>query len=307
MSSTTTSVRSPLIGPLSILAAATIWGTNGLAQALAPAGTSSFSVGFIRLSLMGVFLCLSCAGERPFPRLRQLLSAPVIIGALGIGLFHLCFFTAVARIGVALGTVITIGAAPFFTGIFARTVLDEPFTKKWLQASFVGLAGLTLICSSSGFGTLDMGGIFHSVIASICYSAFCVASQMARKDLSAKMTPAAMVFLATLLLAPFAIRLDYSWLLTPAGACLGLYLGGVSGALGYFLFFLGLSKTPTNQVPILGLAEPLTATILGCLVLGERLALPELIGATLILLSLIRLVMPEGRPVSLGKALRRSG
>lgn len=287
------SVRSTLIGPLTILIAATIWGTNGLAQNLAPVGTSSFSLGFIRLLLMGLFLCLSCAGERPFPKIRQVISAPVIVGALGIGIFHFCFFASVARIGVALGTVITIGASPFFTGIFARTVLDEPFTKKWIQASFLGLVGLSLICGSSGFGTLDMGGIFHAIIASICYSAFCVSSQMARKKLSARMTPAVMVFLATILLAPLAIRMDYSWLLSPLGAGVGLYLGGVSGALGYFLFFIGLSRTPTSQVPILGLAEPLTACILGCLVLGENLALPETAGCVLILFCLVRLVLPE--------------
>lgn len=304
---TNTTPRSTFVGPLAILVAATIWGTNGLAQTLAPSGTSSFSLGFIRLSLMGVFLCLACARERPLPRLRHLLSPPVLIGALGIGLFHICFFAAVARIGVALGTVITIGAAPFFTGVFARAMLDEPFTKKWLQSAFVGLVGLSLICGSSGFGILDMGGIFHAIIASISYSAFCVTSQMARKDLSARMTPAAMVFLATLLLAPMALKLDYSWLLSPVGAGVGLYLGGISGALGYFLFFVGLSKTPTNQVPILGLAEPLTACILGCLVLGEHLALPETTGCGLILFSLVRLVMPERQPRPRVRTLRRSG
>lgn len=294
-------------GPLAILTAATIWGTNGLAQTLAPAGTSPVALGFIRIALMGLFLCLSSIGERPFPRLRHILSVPVLVGAMGIGLFHICFFASVARIGVALGTVITIGASPFFTGIFARTVLDEPFTKKWIQSSFIGLMGLTLICSSSGFGTLDVIGVFHALISSICYSAFCVASKAARDKLSARITPAAMTSLGTLLLIPIAIKLDYSWLLSPTGACVGLYLGAVSGAFGYFLFFIGLSRTPASQAPILGLAEPLTATVLGCLVLGEQLSSIEMTGCCLILLSLVRLVIPEKQPHSGIQAARKSG
>ena len=88
---------------------------------------------------------------------------------------------------------------------------------------------------------------------------------------------------------------------------MALYLGGISGAVGYVLFFKGLTKTPANQAPILGLAEPLTATVLGFVLLGEQLALPETIGAALILVSLVSLVLPERRHCSKLCSERRTG
>jgi drug/metabolite transporter, DME family len=58
-------------------------------------------------------------------------------------------------------------------------------------------------------------------------------------------------------------------LLSGAGALLVLWLGPVATAGAYTLFARGLAHVPARTAGTLSLAEPLTATVLGTLVLSE--------------------------------------
>ena len=51
---------------------------------------------------------------------------------------------------------------------------------------------------------------------------------------------------------------------------MALWLGAVPTALAYILFASGLRHLPANEVATLTLAEPVTAALLGAVVLGER-------------------------------------
>jgi drug/metabolite transporter, DME family len=64
-----------------------------------------------------------------------------------------------------------------------------------------------------------------------------------------------------------------------------LYLGIVSTALAYGLFFAGLHSTPTEVASVLTLLEPLTATGLAVVLLGEGLPPAGLLGALLLLVA----------------------
>ena len=92
-----------------------------------------------------------------------------------------------------------------------------------------------------------------------------------------------------MLLPPAAI-IDRFWELpmpgtTAIAAVLGL--AAFSTALGYILFFrLNASAGPTN-VMLVTLLIPVTATGLGALVLGERLALNQIAGALIIASALV--------------------
>ncbi len=65
-----------------------------------------------------------------------------------------------------------------------------------------------------------------------------------------------------------------------------LFLGAVPTALAYVLFARGLRHLPANEVATLTLAEPVTATALGVIVLAERPEAPALAGIALVLAGL---------------------
>jgi DME family drug/metabolite transporter len=70
---------------------------------------------------------------------------------------------------------------------------------------------------------------------------------------------------------------------TPVAWLWLLYLGVVPTALSYVLYAIGLRTTPVTAAGVLTLVEPLTATLLGVLLFGERLGLLGTLGALLLL------------------------
>jgi probable blue pigment (indigoidine) exporter len=61
-----------------------------------------------------------------------------------------------------------------------------------------------------------------------------------------------------------------------------VYLGLVSTAGAYALWFRGIGRLPASSVSFLGLLSPVVAATLGFLVLGETLGPAQLLGATLV-------------------------
>ena len=74
-----------------------------------------------------------------------------------------------------------------------------------------------------------------------------------------------------------------------------LYLGLVTLALSYWLLARGLRGLPASTVVTLGLAEPVTATLLGLVVLGERLHGLSAAGIVLVFAGLLVLAAPLPR------------
>ena len=99
-----------------------------------------------------------------------------------------------------------------------------------------------------------------------------------------------------ILLLPVPLVAGLGWLASPEGVALALYLGAVPTALAYLLFARGLRRLSAGETATLTLAEPLTAVMLGALVLGERPGTVAIAGAGLVLAGLLVLAAPRGAP-----------
>lgn len=78
---------------------------------------------------------------------------------------------------------------------------------------------------------------------------------------------------AATLLAPALVVGDLAWLATPGGLVLAGYLALGPTVLACLLLFAGMSGLSPSTVATLGLADPVVATALGVLVVGEELLL----------------------------------
>ena len=93
----------------------------------------------------------------------------------------------------------------------------------------------------------------------------------------------AVVFcLGALILSPLLIGREMAWLAAPRSIAVVLHLGLVATALAYWLFTRGLQRIQVSTAVTLSLAEPLTAGLLGLLVLGEQLNPLSFVGIALI-------------------------
>jgi drug/metabolite transporter, DME family len=105
-----------------------------------------------------------------------------------------------------------------------------------------------------------------------------------------------------LLLLPVFALVPAGGLLQPGGAALALYLGAIPTALAYLLFARGLERIGAGETATLTLAEPLTASILGVVALGERPSAAAAAGAALVLSGLAVLALWPTRGAALPRA-----
>ena len=255
-----------------LLCASVLWGTTGTAQALAHLHAGAPAIGAARLLSGGLALWLVIA-FRGGIALRELIAPgrrPWFLGAsLATAIYQAAFFAAVARTGVALGTLVALGSAPAFCGVLARELAGERLPAAWTVSTVCAVVGCVLLLAPSGHAGADPLGIVLSLVAGACYGTYTVCV----KRLLSSGADSLSVLVATdsigaALLAP-ALAGGAGALVSPAGALLVLWLGPVATAGAYTLFVRGLAHVPARTAGTLSLAEPLTATILGTVVLSE--------------------------------------
>ena len=199
--------------------------------------------------------------------------------------------------GVAVGTVVAIGSGPAFAGLLGRLTDGTPLSRRWGIATALACAGVALLVLGGDSASISLPGVGLALLAGAGYATYTVT---AKGLLDAGHAPEA-VMAATfgvggVLLVPVLVATAGDWLLTPGGLGLVAYLAVVPTAVAYVLFARGLRRLPAGEAATLTLAEPLTATALGALVLAERPSAVALAGAGLVLAGLVSLARGGARP-----------
>ena len=271
-----------------VLIAAVLWGTTGTARALAPADAAPLAVGAVRIAIGGVLLVLIALARGTLFAARWPV-VPAVIAATAVAIYQLSFFEGVARAGVAVGTILAIGSSPAFAGLFAWLALRERPTTRWLVSTAIAIAGLVLLVLPGPTAPLEPAAVMLPLIAGAGYAVYATASKRLLR-FGDNVAVAAIAFGGgALLLVPVLLVVDLSWLADPRGVIVVVELGVVATAIAYILYTAALVRLPVSHGATLSLAEPLTASLLGTLVLGESLAPIQLVGAALVAAGLLAL------------------
>ena len=267
-----------------------LWGTTGTSQGLAPAGASPLSIGAARLAVGGLVLLLFSLFRGSFRKQGEW-SVPLVgVSAFFVAAYQLCFFSGVAKTGVAVGTMVAIGSAPVFAGILGYFVRQERLGIVWGLSTLMAVAGcLLLVLPGKGLHA-DFTGIILAAGAGFSYAGYTVTMKGLLDKCAADAVVALVFSLAALLLAPFLFLYDASWILSSGGLLVALHLGVMTTAVSYWLFAKGLKNVNVGTAATLSLAEPLTATCLGIVVLHERLMAMEYCGMGLLFVGIVLLV-----------------
>ena len=263
-----------------------LWGTTGTAQAFAPEGADSLSVGAVRIAIGGGALLAFAVARGELGSLKGWPPVATVVAAAAMAAYQPLFFAGVSLTGVAAGTIVAIGSAPAWAGLIGSLFLGERPTPRWALATATAVLGSALLVGGGGL-TVDPSGVGLALGAGASYAAFATAAKrlLAEKPHAAVMAVA--FSLGALLLSPVLLFADSSWLLEPRGAPVALELGLLATAAAYLLFGRGLASVPVTTAATLSLAEPLTAGLLGVLVLGERLGSVAILGIGLLVGGLI--------------------
>lgn len=285
---------------IAVLVAAVLFGTTGTAQALGPTDSTPLAVGAARLLVGGTALgIVGLTVGRRRQRTRGTLDATgrgralalMALTGLCLALYQPLFFLGTARNGVAVGTVIALGSAPVLAGLLEWLLTRRRPTSSWMLATALATAGVALLAiAGGGAGGADVVGVAGSLGAG---ASFAVIANAQRRLVSAGWDAftvsgamGAGAAVCGLIMLPFT---DMGWLVEPRGWSMALWLGLATVALAYALFTWGLGGLSAATAATLTLAEPLTASLLGVMLLGERLSLPAVAGLAVLAAGLVLL------------------
>jgi DME family drug/metabolite transporter len=273
---------------LLVVAAGVLFGTAGTAQALGPAGSTPLGVGIVRIVVGALVLLIAMPllGSSP-RRLIPLWRTPaMLVTATTAGAYQLFFFAGVSRAGVALGTLVAVGSAPLFAGLVGWVVLRHRPSLGWLVATMVCLVGLGLL-TAPGLTGGSATGFALALGAGLCIAGYNVAARIQLdRGVGALEVPTGSFVLGGALLLPLLLTQPLAWISTPSGAAMALYLGVATMGLANVLLTRGMRTLTPGPATTLMLTDPVVATVLGVVVLGETLAVVEVIGVLVILAGL---------------------
>ncbi|MFC5754013.1 EamA family transporter [Actinomadura rugatobispora] len=287
-------------GAADVLAAACLWGTTGTVRTFVPEA-SNVSIAAVRIVMGGVLLLAFAGLTARGAGLRRLLGTRrnrllVVLGAVAIAAYQTAFFTAAARTGVAIGTVVTIGSAPAFAGLLGLLTRQSALGGRWALATAGAVAGCAALVGGGQDAGADPAGIGLAVLSGLSYAVYAtVASTLIAGGEEDRAVAGALFGAGAVLLLPVLVTSSPGWAVGGTGLVVALYLGVVTTAGGYVLFARGLRSTPATTATTLTLAEPAVAAVLGVAVLGERLGGLALGGLALLVASLLVLIIPARR------------
>jgi drug/metabolite transporter, DME family len=302
-------------GLIYVAIAATAWGTTGFVAAVLyrTSGLGPIAVSFWRFAAGATILAIAylirrrCSAAGRSPRERDWWRHAVrerdwwrhAVTGGGMAVYHTAYFWAVAEVGVAVATVVTLGAGPVLIAAGARLALGERLGLRGAAMVTVALAGLILLTGGAGqAGPRPVFGCALALLSAAGYAVVTLLGRAGRVSSDPSLTALAGFGIGAMCLLPLAVVEGIAPYLASNAATAGwvLYLGAVPTALGYSLFFAGLVSVRAAVASVVALLEPVAATGLAVVALGERLTLLAAAGMAVLLGAVAMLAAGERRP-----------
>jgi drug/metabolite transporter (DMT)-like permease len=272
-----------------LLALSVLWGGSFFFNGIAVHELPSFTIVWLRVAIgfAGLLLMLRISGER-LPT-----DARVLLALLGLGLLNNVIpFTLIAwgqhRIPSGLAAVLN-ATTPLFGALAAHVLTrDEKLTPFKITGIAIGFAGVALLVGVdmlSGLGS-GVAGEASCIAAAIAYALAAIyARRFRRMGVSPLVTATGQVGGATLLMLPLMLFVDQPWTLPmPHAATWFAILGSglLATSLAFLLYFRIIASSGATNALLVTFLVPVSAIVLGALVLNEVLLPRHFAGMALI-------------------------
>jgi drug/metabolite transporter, DME family len=289
-----------VVGLVLIALAAISWGTSGSVMTVLAerAAASPLLVGVARLWIAAIVLLLATSViARSFAIAEGDRWRCLAMGGC-MAAYQAAYFTAVTLGGIAVVALVAICSAPLIIGALAPWLLGERLTPRVRGALLLGVLGTALLVASPS-GALDLsrrflGGVLLAFVAGLAYALYVLTAKAALRRSAPLPTTALTFTIGAFLLTPALFWTDEPLTQWALGWPWLLYLGGVATAGAYAIYTVGLRRVPASVAGVTTLLEPLTATILGVALFGERLGAAGAVGALLLMTALGLLLADRG-------------
>ncbi|MET4068654.1 drug/metabolite transporter (DMT)-like permease [Bradyrhizobium sp. S3.2.6] len=289
-----------LLAVLSIL-----WGGSFFFNGAALRELPPLTLVFLRVALGAVILLpLLRVQGISFPKGARGWRAFVVIGLLNNVIPFSLIVAGQTFIPSGLASILN-ATTPLFTVLVMAAAGEEALQARRVAGVALGLAGVVIL---RGWGVESRAGQGFGILlclgGALSYGFAALAARRLLKDSPPLGTATFQLMASTVMMAIVAGAVEQPWRLPVPGlatwlAVLGL--AALSTALAYIVFFQIIRRSGASNVMLVTLLIPVTAILLGWLVLGEPISMREIAGAVVIGSALIVI---DGRAV---RMLQRVG
>jgi len=300
--------KTHLNGILCVVLASIFWGTTGTAASLVPE-ISPLATGAFAMGVGGLLLVLN-SKKKLFLERKLIFSHTRLLacGAISVAIYPLAFYSSMKFSGVAIGTLISIASAPFFSVLLERLISKKKVHFHWIVSFIIGAAGIVLLTigKQDGFAinsqlSKSYWGIGLGLIAALTYASYSwAARQMIEQGISSQSSMASMFGVAALLLLPSLYFTGHNLFTAKINIAVMFYMAIVPMFIGYLLFGYALRQIEASTATLITLLEPAVATLFAITIVGEQFSTFGWYGFAFIIICLVLQVVrfPTKRPVT---------
>nr|WP_298412051.1 DMT family transporter [uncultured Halomonas sp.] len=277
------------LGPGLVMFGAFLWGVSGgLGGLLIDRGWGPLITVFFRGATGFVFLLIWLLYQpRKNLRIDRYLVLWSVIGGLGVTGNLTFYLISISEVGVAVAATLMY-LAPVYVYLAAfLTGVERPTIPKGLAIA-VTMLGIVMLTDVLGGATssITLLGVATGLLSGLCYALFIfVFKHAAARGGRPQSILSISLLTFTLVLIPFV---DYSQVIAVSTSpdVVWFVLTGLFGAgLAFPVYFIGLRTTSSSIASVIAMIEPLTASLMGVMLLGETLGPLQLVGMALILVA----------------------
>ncbi|MCI0475076.1 MAG: DMT family transporter [Anaerolineales bacterium] len=284
-----------------VVVAAALWSMIGLLVRVLhdQYGLPALAIAFLRAGVSAIISLgvLALIRRDELRVTRRGLALFVVYGAIGIGAFYWLYAQAIIQTTVTMAVVL-LYTAPAFVTLIAWRAWGETLGARKVVALALAFGGCALVARAYDPAQLQLNvvGILFGVGAGFTYALFTIFSKVIVKQYAPWTALTYQLIFGALFLAPlqtwdaFAPLIEFprAWIYL-----LALVLGPTLGAIWFFT--AGLRSVPASNASILATLEPVLASVLAFILLGERLELLQMIGGGMVIGGVIALNLNRGQ------------
>lgn len=263
-----------------------IWGSTYLVTTQMLPADHALTNAYLRALPAGILLLLI---TRRLPRLEWLPKL-VILGALNFSIFWWLLFEAAYRLpgGVAA----TVGSTqPLLVYALSALFLGTALPWKLLVAGLGGVAGVALLTLTPD-ARLDAVGLLAAFGGALSMAVGVVLSRRWQLPVSPLSFASWQLIVGGALILPFSLMFEQPLPALTSINLLGyVYLGVIGGAVTYVFWFRGIAQLGPSTATTLGFLSPVTAVLLGWVILGQALSIAQMLGVGLVLASVYSVLL----------------
>lgn len=210
----------------------------------------------------------------------------LVLGTLNVGLFLALLF--IAAYNLPGGVASTIGAVqPVVVALLAWLVLKQRPAVRTFGIMFVGLIGVGLLVLGPE-AQLDLVGVAAVLAQTISWGGGIILIKYWGQPVPVLLFTAWQLTIGGLMLTALTWVVEGPLPNFTTPNIIGcIYEALILSLLCYCLWFRGVGRLPAATVGMLTLLSPIVASLLGLIILGQTLSLLQLLGAILILASIV--------------------